>query len=313
MPTLPTSSNTLSHQNNGQQPAQRPPSPIAPPYSPITPTMSYSLPATSTKATAANSNSYNKNHSQYPLAPPSTPRPSYLLPPQSANSGVSQVSSRPPPTAQMPEPPQSVPFSESTNSDAIALRAAMSILQLQRQQALRDMQTLEQQKKAAVDDPEAFARDVASGKIKARGMRDILGPVGEMPQGLPDVDSRREGEMPEVAADQVKEAVEMEDSEEEDNERAAGPSHAFGEIPTEQNIVRMPPINWAKYHIVGESLDKLHAEQRSRPVAGQPLRDEDLKAKQKAPEHVIASPYDPWRDKLEAKEKGRTRSGRGKG
>ena len=219
---------------------------------------------------------------------------------------------RPPPTAQMSEPPQPVPISESTNSDAIALRAAMSILQLQRQQALRDMQTLERQKEAAVANPEAFARDVASGKIKARGMRDVLGPVGEIQKGLNSVDPKHKGELEGSLADDAKEGGEGDDSGDEDDQSAAAIESTFGEIPSEQNVVRMPPINWAKYHIVGESLDKLHAEQRSRPVAGQPLRDEDLKRKQRAPEHVIASPYDPWRDKLEVKEKGRTRSGRGK-
>ena len=188
----------------------------------------------------------------------------------------------------------------------------MSILQLQRQQALRDMQTLEKQKEAAVANPEAFARDVASGKIKARGMRDVLGPVGEVQNGAKGVDYRQAGEPNGSLAERVEDSEEMEDSADEDDKPMAEPSSTFGEIPSEQNVVRMPPINWAKYHIVGESLDKLHAEQRSRPVAGQPLRDEDLKPKQRAPEHVIASPYDPWRDKLEVKEKGRTRSGRGK-
>lgn len=213
----------------------------------------------------------------------------------------------------MPEPPKPVPISESTNSDAIALRAAMSILQLQRQQALRDMQTLERQKEAAVANPEAFARDVASGKIKARGMQGILGPVGEVQDGFNGVDSRRKEELNGRPADDVEDGVEMDDSEDEDDKPTAETSRVFGEIPSEQNVVRMPPVNWTKYHIVGESLDKLHEEQRSRPVAGQPLRDEDLKPKQRAPEHVIASPYDPWRDKLDVKEKGRTRSGRGKG
>ena len=212
----------------------------------------------------------------------------------------------------MAEPPQPVPISESTNSDAIALRAAMSILQLQRQQALRDMQTLERQKEAAVADPEAFARDVASGKIKARGMRDILGPVGEMPSDMNGISSGRKGELHSSLADDAKDREVMDDSETEDDKSAAQVNRDFGEIPSEQNVVRMPPINWAKYHIVGESLDKLHAEQRARPVPGQPLRDEDLKPKPRAPEHVIASPYDPWRDKLEGKEKSRTRSGRGK-
>lgn len=212
----------------------------------------------------------------------------------------------------MSEPPQPVPISESTNSDAIALRAAMSILQLQRQQALRDMQTLEKQKEAAIANPEAFARDVASGKIKARGMRDILGPVGEMKDVVNGSNPRHKGGLDGHAVDDAMDGEEMDDSGDEDDKSEVANDNAFGEIPSEQNVVRMPPINWAKYHIVGESLDKLHEEQRSRPVAGQPLRDEDLRPRQRAPEHVIASPYDPWRDKLEAKEKGRTRSGRGK-
>lgn len=213
----------------------------------------------------------------------------------------------------MPEPPQPVPISESTNSDAIALRAAMSILQLQRQQALRDMQTLEKQKEAAVADPEAFARDVTSGKIKARGMRGVLGPVGEVPPSSNGVGSRQDRKLDRGPADDIEDAVELDNSGDESDKPVPETSRAFGEIPSEQNVVRMPPINWTKYHIVGESLDKLHEEQQSRPVAGQPLTDEDLKPTQRAPKHVIASPYDPWRDKLDVKEKGRTRSGRGKG
>ncbi|CAF9916005.1 MAG: hypothetical protein ALECFALPRED_010466 [Alectoria fallacina] len=313
MPTLSIPPSSPDPLHNDQQPGSRPPSPAAPPYSPITPTMSNSLPATSTEAAAANNNSYNKNHKQRPYAPPPAPRLSYVPPPQASNSYAPLLSTRPLPTAQMPEPPQPVPISESTNSDAIALRAAMSILQLQRQQALRDMQTLEKQKEAAVANPEAFARDIASGKIRARGMRGILGPVGEVQDGLKVVDSRRKGEREGGPADDVEDGGDLDDSGDEGDKSTADTSKAFGEIPSEQNVVRMPPINWAKYHIVGESLDKLHEEQRSRPVAGQPLRDADLKPKQRAPEHIIASPYDPWRDKLHAKEKGRTRSGRGKG
>lgn len=310
---IPSSSPNPLH--NDQQSDPRPPSPIAPPYSPITPTMSNSLPAISTEgaAAAANNNSYSKNATQYPYAPPPAPRPSYGPRTQPSSPYAPTPSTRPPTTPQMAEPPQPVPINESTNSDAIALRAAMSILQLQRQQALRDMQTLEKQKEAAVANPEAFARDVVSGKIKARGMQGILGSVGEAQGGVDGVDLRHKGEVVEAPVDDVGHGEEMDDSSDEGDKPMAETAGAFGEIPSEQNVVRMPPINWTKYHIVGESLDKLHEEQRSRPVAGQPLRDHDLKHKQRAPEHVIAAPYDPWRDKLEVKEKGRTRSGRGKG
>ena len=312
MPTLLIPPGSTDALQNDQQSELRPPSPTAPPYSPITPTMSNSLPAPlPTEAADANNNSYNKNRNQTPYASPTYPRSSYAALPLSSNPYDPLPSTRPPPTPQMSEPPQSVPISESTNPDAIALRAAMSVLQLQRQQALRDMETLQTQKKAAVSDPEAFARDVTSGKIKARGMRNILGPVGELQHGLSGTVPGREGELNGGPTDVAEDAVEMDGAEDEGDKHTA--ETVFGEIPTAQNVVRMPPINWTKYHIVGESLDKLHEEQRSRPVGGQPLRDRDLKPKQRAPEHVIASPYDPFKDKMDVKEKGRTRSGRGKG
>ena len=312
MPSLLIPPSSIDALQNDQQSGLHPPSPTAPPYSPITPTMSNSLPALlPTEAADANNNSYNKNRNQIPYAYPSNPRSSYAAPPPSSNPYDPLPSTRPPPTPQMSEPPQSVPISESTNPDAIALRAAMSVLQLQRQQALRDMETLQKQKKAAVADPEAFARDVISGKTKARGMRNILGPVGELPHELSGANPRRAGELNGGSTDEAEDAVAMDEAEDEGDRHMA--ETVFGEIPSAQNVVRMPPINWTKYHVVGESLDKLHEEQRSRPVAGQPLRDRDLKPKQRAPEHVIASPYDPFKDKMDVKEKGRTRSGRGKG
>ena len=313
MPTLSIPPSSLDPLQNEQQPDQRPPSPTAPPYSPITPIMSNSLPATSTHAAVANSNSHDKNRNQYSYPPPPTSRPSDVPHPQPSGSYAPVASTRPPPTVQMSELPPPVPISESTNPDAIALRAAMSILQLQRQQALRDMQTLERQKEAAVANPEAFAMDVASGKIKAREMRGILGSLGEVQVDLNGVNAGQHAMEDSAVADDAEDRGQMEDSGDERTDPAAEASEAFGDIPSGQNVVRMPPINWAKYHIVGESLDKLHEEQRSRPVAGQPHRDEDLRSKQRASEHVIASPYNPWRDKVEVKEKGRTRSGRGKG
>ena len=169
------------------------------------------------------------------------------------------------------------------------------------------MQTLERQKEAAVADPEAFARAVAGGRIRARGMRGILGPVGEVREGFDGGNAARAGGV------DGGEAHGLGDGDDDDGATVGmGGGEAFGEIPSGQNVVRMPPVNWAKYHIVGGSLDKLHEEQRSRPVAGRP-GDGDVKPRPRAPEHVVASPYDPWRDRLDGKDKGRTRSGRGKG
>ena len=146
-------------------------------------------------------------------------------------------------------------------------------------------------------DPEAFARDVANGNIKARNSRGV-GPYPSSLAGDQDEDDQDDG-----AADGT--------GQQQQRHQAR-----FEEIPTPQNVVRMPPINWAKYHIVGESLDKLHEEQRVRPVQGQPLRDDDLRPRERGEENVIARPYDPWKDGVMSgeKEKGvRTRSGGKKG
>lgn len=141
------------------------------------------------------------------------------------------------------------------------------------------MKTLEQQKTAAVADPEAFAADVAAGKVKtASGNGPLAGPHVKM-------EYKRSGDgLHDSALDS-----------DEDEEQPVQTASRFGSVPGPQNVVRSPPINWAKYHIVGESLDKLHEEQRARPKPGQPRRDDDPL---RPPEHVIAKPYSPWTDKL---------------
>lgn len=40
----------------------------------------------------------------------------------------------------------------------------------------------------------------------------------------------------------------------------------FGSFPAPQKIVKCPPINWAKYAVIGESLDKIHLDQVEHPT-----------------------------------------------
>lgn len=220
----------------------------------------------------------------------------YAPPPNTAAQTVAASRDKPrgqaaPPQKPLPQPPPpSQPISVSDNPDAIALRAAMSILQIQRQQALRDMKTLEEQKIKAMDDPEAFARGVSEGRIQARAVQGIIPTADEQDQ---DEDSEDEVNTDNHQSTRAEDGVKAE---------------PFGTIPSAQNVVRMPPVNWAKYHIVGESLDKLHEEQRARPNPGQPLRDGDLRPRERAPESVIAAPYNPWVDKVGEKPT-RTRNG----
>ncbi|OQU99882.1 hypothetical protein CLAIMM_05455 [Cladophialophora immunda] len=143
----------------------------------------------------------------------------------------------------------------------MALRATLSILQIQRQQALRDMQELDKMKKAALEDPDQFIKDLQAGKLS------------RSPRSGIDVDE------PELVAA-------------EDKERDAS---KFGHFPRAQNIVRTPPVEWAKYHIVGEPLDRIHKSQQQYPG----VSDESLETLDRPQPHTIAAPYRPFVDKLE--------------
>lgn len=140
------------------------------------------------------------------------------------------------------------------------------------------MKTLEQQKMAAVANPEAFVADIMAGKLKTGS--------GNRPFAGPKVEREYKG-----SADGFQDSALDSDEDEESSQTTS----RFGTVPGVQNVVRSPPINWAKYHIVGESLDKLHEEQTARPKPGQPRRDGDPL---RAPKHVIAAPYSPWTDKV---------------
>ena len=78
---------------------------------------------------------------------------------------------------------------------------------------------------------------------------------------------------------------------EEDFEDDEDPARtSFPPIPLPQNIVRCPPVNWAKYHVIGESLDKLHAEQQNRPSQGSLENNNTLRQQERPPVAVIAAP-----------------------
>ncbi|KAK2804061.1 hypothetical protein FQN51_002592 [Onygenales sp. PD_10] len=261
---------------NGTQPTEPPQTPPHPPYSPITPVLSHAsmLPPPSPSQQ---------------IIPPLAPSPFTLSGSTRDTSAYAQTSTSNAPPTFIPEPVP-IPISESDNPDAIALRSAISILQIQKQQALRDIQTLDRMKQAAVANPESFARELANGNL-ASNAGDLLNPSG--PEG--------EEEKEDVRLDTSHTTMEVDD--------APPQPPSFGKIPNPQKVVRMPAINWAKYHIVGEPLDKLHDEQRRRPSPGEPRRDE--MTPQRAPEHFVAAPYRPFTDVLEPSMKTRS-TGKGK-
>ncbi|KAL8933817.1 MAG: hypothetical protein Q9211_005566 [Gyalolechia sp. 1 TL-2023] len=198
---------------------------------------------------------------------PITPVMSNILPPTEAHDHHLPPAQDPPMT-----PP--VPFSESDNPDAIALRSALSVLQIQRQQALRDLKALEHQKKIAAADPEAFMKAAAAGKVRTQSSGVLGSGPGFSPSPLHQ-DKGRGGETQHFhVPDETK----------------------YANVPGPQNVVRCPPINWAKYQVMGKPLDKLHEEQRRRPD-GSDQGDADS-PHIRGEEHTIAAPYNPWKDHL---------------
>jgi hypothetical protein len=201
-------------------------------------------------------------------------RPSYSPVTPTFPDGISDAGARKEERPEFIDEPDPLPISLEENSDAIALKAALSILQMQKQQSQRDIKQLDKMKAAANTEPEAFIDALKAGKLSKAPPRAVID-VDDCDDDGDDVDG---GNPSNFIADSEKLNCDI------------------GQFPNPQNVVRCPPINWAKYHVVGESLDKLHEEQRRRPEPGNPRRDEYGRPL----EHVIAAPYRPSVDKLEA-------------
>jgi len=255
---------------------RQPPSPQAPSISPVTPALGF------TQLTAP----IPKQPSEPPTSPKSRPPQSH---PQSTH---------PDPTKQplLTAPPPSVPISLDDNIDAIALRAAIYTLHIQKQKSLRDIQALQKLKKAAIAEPERFLDEYTAGQLKYERR-----PAEPLEASFEDVIGV--GVEGEAQEDEDDEDDEDDDGDDDDEEELAQPSAtanphpAFPKLPSRQNVVRAPPINWAKYHIVGPTLDKMHEAQLKRPTAGEPMRDEDASAQTQP--HQVFAPYDPLKDHLE--------------
>jgi len=186
-------------------------------------------------------------------------------------------------------PPPPIPIDFEDNPDTLALKSAISILQLQRRTAERDIKILRRIKERATEEPLAFTDALAKGQIKT------------------------------VAADQISES----EGEDEDVEMFVdgGGQNINGSkddgdlkkqrewerVPGQQNVIRCPPVNWNQYAVVGDSLEKLHQDQLSRMSEGMPQRFVEGQYRfggegQRRPSHlgnVISAPYTPGKDVVE--------------
>ncbi|TRX93893.1 hypothetical protein FHL15_005275 [Xylaria flabelliformis] len=250
-----------------------------------------------------------------PITPPLNatafpPRPTYTH-----NSHVDA-------TAVPAPPPEPIDF--HTNPDVLALKSAISILQMQRRKAERDMAALDRVKSAALAEPEAFVRDLTTGRARVEGEGLFVGSVKDRDD---DSDSSsgsgsdNEGDRSKDGDDETKHIKSdptpryRQATQEKPNIKAdpdverPGPP-PWTQIPKPQNVVRCPPINWSQYAVVGESLDKLHNEQMRRPAQGTPatltpegrfeFKGGDGKQE---PYMGVAAPYAPGKDKIDGKSK----------
>ncbi|KAI0125925.1 hypothetical protein BJ170DRAFT_454342 [Xylariales sp. AK1849] len=246
---------------------------------------------------------------QRPVVEPLTPplKPQQFPPPRQSHAYSSYSTAQTVIAAPAPEP---IEF--DSNPDVLALKSAMSILQMQSAKARRDMVTLQNTKKAALEDPEAFLADLGAGKVGA-GERWSADEADNDDESSSDEESNGDATMDGIqkhakeggAVGSAPDAIDLDDP-------VRGPK-PWDNLPVAQNIVRMPPINWNQYAVAGESLDKLHSDQLSRPTQGVPATVkpdgmyEFRGAGKQEQVSGIAAPFNPLKDKLDKKPKGPNR------
>lgn len=184
-------------------------------------------------------------------------------------------------------------------------------------------------------DPAAFVEDLAKGRVGSEADRLFPGFAPARPAAVEeDEDDDDDDDDSDEDEDEEIEVVKKQgqggddsssstatttspSEKKKDKRKEKEPPPAWRTLPKPQNVVRCPPINWAQYGVVGESLDKLHAEQQRAPAQGVPASltpgggglAYEFKGESTAGEQRrlvgVAAPYAPGKDKLERKGKGK--------
>ncbi|KAM7188859.1 hypothetical protein V8F33_010406 [Rhypophila sp. PSN 637] len=267
----PQPPNPQPHAGRRGSRASRAASPSRPPVSPITPTLGPTHLPGAAPATSSISplRAGNNNNNTIPNFAQGRPVFTHSQPDQVA---ISQL-------------PPAQPISFDDNPDVLALKSAISILQLQRARAQADMQALNQAKAAALADPAAFIADLTEGRVSMDG-DPLMSGQSRRTAAQADQDQQE-------SSSSSSSSSEDEDEEEDSSmantktknkpqakAKAKSPQRKksklntttpWQKLPKPQTVVRMPPINWSQYGVVGESLDKLHAEQLAAPTSGAPV------------------------------------------
>nr|OQO24162.1 hypothetical protein B0A51_06255 [Rachicladosporium sp. CCFEE 5018] len=290
----------------------RPPSPVAPAFSPITPKAQPVLPVGFTHDAPSPPAMPPTSHTDTTMTGHPTNCDAEIKreePTSPAAQGINTAFPIPP-TQHISQPPP-LPFSSADSTDAIALRAALSALQFQKQKARQDLTILDTLKQQALANPEKFRDELVAGRLKEK--RPSFGTLQDILDAPSDASDGEEEVVLGAARDPPMTRSEVPDSQpgslttaSRPNSSSAATAVSFPPIPGPQNIVRTPPINWEKYNVVGEGLDSLHEQQRRWPGSQPGQRD-------KGREYVVAAPYSPFADSLEGRvgQTGYVRNGSG--
>ncbi|KAI0889981.1 uncharacterized protein GGS22DRAFT_149665 [Annulohypoxylon maeteangense] len=269
-----------------------------------------------TTAASANTPMRSSSPQRPPYSPITPPLNPIAFPPRASYTHVSQQSQT------SIAPPAASPIDFDTNPDVLALKSAISVLQLQRRKAETDMSVLSRVKTAALSEPRAFVRDLTEGRVGVEGDgRGDSDSESESDAEMGDADASTSAgnqhapptaEQPNQPSTDIKpDPIIKSEPTNTPTPRAKPQPRPWAKLPKPQNIVRCPPINWSQYAVVGESLEKLHAEQVSRPTQGVPAvvaadgRYEFSGATGRQERLVgIAAPYAPGKDRIDRRSKG---------
>lgn len=299
----------------------------APPHSPITP------PSAATPPPMPRADSSKSGSSSSPrTAPPKTVThiPPPIIPPNFASMGgrAPLTHTAHPPVVATAQPPPLEPIDFDNNPDVIALQTAIGILLNQKKQAEADIRQLRGAKEAAMKRPMEFYKDLLGGGISQ-------GPVKTHDDEDDDDESDEEGDVDMISEGngttmanglkpsalgakaptkrkgkgkgKGKAKASTHNNHTRDASAAAEPP-PWANLPKQQDIVRMPPINWSQYAVEGEAFDKLHNTQRTHPTLGTPavigaggsyeftgtVNPDDGQRVE-----GISAPFDPLRDRVE--------------
>ncbi|KAH8159203.1 hypothetical protein CIB48_g9048 [Xylaria polymorpha] len=210
-------------------------------------------------------------------------------------------------TAAPPAPLEPIDF--DSNPDVLALKSAISILQMQRRKAERDMAALDRVKAAALAEPGAFVRDLTAGRVRVEGEGLFVGGVKDEDDdsdSSSDSDGSEQGDMSKDGDDEMKH-IKSDSAAQPQPRPQPATKEGKPNIKADPDAETLGPPPWTQ---IPKPQNVLHNEQVRRPAQGAPatLTPEgffEFKGGDGKQERYngVAAPYAPGKDRIDGKSK----------